>query len=156
MTPLWHISSHYLEVGVFRRQFRNEQSHPTETNCCYILCGYDTDCISSLQSCRSYTRTCLTISSNAPLRHSRWHCCGPVHVAAMIGPHLLALYLFAEQPFLCHSSLRRWVMWARCISFSNQHRQILKCMQPEVLISGILIFTELSKKKKSMLRHFLS
>lgn len=34
VTPLWHISSHYLQVGVFMLLFKNEQSHLTETNCC--------------------------------------------------------------------------------------------------------------------------
>lgn len=147
MTPLWHISSHYLEVGSFSGcSLKMSKVTWHETNCCYISCSYDTDWISSLQSGKAATRTCLTI------HQMRRYVIGGDTVGACARrcndrPSYIGGVFICRAAFLCHSFFRSWVMWARCVAFSNQHREILKRVQPEVLISGIFNVYRVVKKK---------
>lgn len=105
MTPLWHISSHYLEVEVFMSLFKNEQSHLTETNCC-CSCLVMSQWLVSLQI--RHRETCLA-THQMYFRFILTDIVGPVHVATVKGPLIFDCVFIYRTSFLCHNFYHCWV-----------------------------------------------
>lgn len=143
MTPLWHISSHYLEVGVFMLLFKNGQSHLTEINCCFICLVMSQWLVPS----KAATWDLSSHASNAFLLHSWWHCWDWACLCNE-GPLYSIVYLFTEQTFCVAPFIAAEWRERDAFSFYNQHWNILKLMSLKFVISESLILSELS--------HFLS
>lgn len=140
VTPLWHISSHYLEVGVFMLLFKHEQSHLTETNCsciCLVMSQW-------LVSSKAGAETCLAMHQMHS-HFSHGDIVGPVHVAAMKGPCIWLCIYLQNSSAMSHLLSHLIDVRGKHFLFNNQHWNILKLMLPKLLISESLLFSEVSQ-----------